>query len=134
MKLKILIALVFISILLLLGCTQYNANTTTQTSNETPSKSSENSKIKEFEITAKQWEFIPDTITVNKGDKVKLHVKSVDVTHGFALPEFGINETLTQGNTVTIEFIANKSGEFVFSCSVYCGSGHSNMKGKLIVK
>ena len=32
------------------------------------------------------------------------------------------------------EFIADKKGEFEMFCSVYCGQGHGQMKGKLIVK
>lgn len=92
------------------------------------------SKIKEFDITAKRFEFIPSTIKVSKGDKVKLNVKSIDGTHGFAISEFGINENLKPGVTKTIEFTADKTGEFTFFCSVYCGSGHSGMKGKLIVE
>lgn len=90
--------------------------------------------IKEFTMTARQWKFDPETITVNEGDTVKLQITSVDVTHGFALSEFGINEFLEPGKTVNIEFIADKKGTFTFFCSVFCGSGHSEMKGTLIVK
>src|SRR3989338_8559345 len=31
------------------------------------------SEIKEFDMTAKQWEFTPSTITVNEGDTVRLN-------------------------------------------------------------
>ncbi len=90
--------------------------------------------VKEFDITAKQFEFIPSIISVNQGDKVRLNVTSEDVAHGFSISEFNINENLKPGVAKTIEFTADKSGEFTFSCSVYCGTGHSSMKGKLIVK
>lgn len=91
-------------------------------------------EIKEFSITAKNWEFNPDIITVNKGDKVKLTITSVDVSHGFAISDFNINKRLEPGQTTNIEFIADKSGTFTFFCSVQCGHGHSRMKGQLIVK
>ena len=91
-------------------------------------------KIKEFDMTARQWEFEPSTITVKEGDKVKLNIKSIEGTHGFAISEFGINENLRPGETVTVEFIADKKGEYIFFCSVYCGEGHSGMRGKLIVE
>lgn len=91
------------------------------------------SNVKEFTMTAKQWSFDPGTITVNKGDRVKLTVTSVDVAHGFALPDFKINERLDPGKTVVIEFVADKTGTFTFYCSVSCGSGHRDMAGKLIV-
>lgn len=90
--------------------------------------------VKEFDITAKQFEFIPSTIAVKKGDKVRLNVKSIDVAHGFSIPEFKVEESIKPGTTKTIEFVADKAGEFTFFCSVYCGTGHSGMKGKLIVE
>ena len=98
----------------------------------TPSPAPQSS-VKEFSIEAKQFEFNPSTITVNKGDKVKLTITSIDVTHGFSLPDFNIVATLSPGNTVVKEFMADKVGSFVFQCSVYCGSGHSGMRGTLIV-
>lgn len=92
------------------------------------------SETKEFKITAKQFQFEPATIEVNKGDRVKLIVTSVDVPHGISIPEYGINERLNPGTPVTIEFTAEKEGTFTTFCSVFCGSGHSNMKGKIIVR
>lgn len=91
-------------------------------------------EVKEFDVIAKQWDFVPSTITVGKGDTVKLSVKSIDVTHGFALPEFGINERLEPNKEVVVEFVAGKSGTFPFYCSVPCGSGHGGMRGELVVK
>jgi len=90
--------------------------------------------VKEFKITAKQFAFEPGTIEVNKGDKVRLIVTSIDVPHGIKIAEYGINERLDVGKPVTIEFTADKEGTFTVFCSVFCGSGHGNMKGTLIVK
>ena len=90
--------------------------------------------VKEFKITAKQFQFEPATIEVNKGDKVRLTVTRTDVPHGISIPEYGINERLDPGKEVSIEFTADKQGTFTAFCSVFCGSGHSTMKGKLIVK
>ncbi len=89
---------------------------------------------KEFTIEAKQWEFIPSTLTVKQGDLVRLKITSTDVTHGFSLPEFNVNENLEPGRTVTVEFVADKKGTFSFACSVYCGAGHGSMVGQLVVQ
>lgn len=89
--------------------------------------------VKEFNMTAKKYEFIPGTITVNRGDEVVINAVSLDVTHGFSIPEYNIVETISPGATKTIRFTADKAGQFTFSCSVYCGSGHSAMSGTLIV-
>ena len=91
-------------------------------------------EVKEFRMTAKQFAFEPSTIEVNKGDRVKLTVTSLDVPHGIAIPEYGINERLDPGKEVKIEFTAEKEGTFTAFCSVFCGSGHSSMKGKIVVK
>ena len=71
---------------------------------------------------------------MNKGDKVRITVTSVDVTHGFSLPDFGINKKLEPDAPVIIDFVADKKGTFEFKCNVPCGSGHKTMAGTLIVK
>lgn len=119
--------------------TPYSPSTRTETEdsnslNQNNVSEDEQGMIKEFNMRAFKWSFDPATITVNKGDRVKLHIISEDVTHGFNLPAFGINENLAPGKTTDIEFIANKTGTFTFVCSVFCGSGHSDMIGQLIVK
>ncbi len=91
-------------------------------------------ETKSFDMTAKQWEFIPDTITVNRGDHVVLNIRSIDVAHGIGLPDFGVNSYLEPGTTTRVEFDADRSGTFSFFCSVQCGAGHSSMRGTLIVQ
>jgi cytochrome c oxidase subunit 2 len=88
---------------------------------------------KKFTITAKRFEFIPAIITVNQGDEVTLTITSTDVTHGFAIGEYFINERLEPREPKTVKFIANRKGEFDIICNVPCGSGHGSMRGKLIV-
>ena len=90
--------------------------------------------VKTFSIVATQWTFEPSTITVKEGDRVKLSVTSADVAHGIALPDFGIAQSVQPGQTVDVELVANKKGRFSFFCNVYCGQGHINMKGLLIVE
>ena len=117
-NLKKLFGLFFV--FFILGCTQ-------QTSIQ------EFGKTKEFFITAKNWEFVPNTITVDKGDRVVLKVKSIDIDHGLAIPDFNVNLALVPGAEERVEFIADKTGIFTMFCSVYCGTGHSEMQGKIIV-
>ncbi|MBI4098762.1 MAG: cupredoxin domain-containing protein [Candidatus Magasanikbacteria bacterium] len=89
---------------------------------------------KSFTITASQWAFSPNTITVKQGDLVRLRVNSIDVSHGLMIPDYDINKVLNPGETVLIEFTADKKGTFSFRCSVQCGGGHPDMKGTLIVE
>lgn len=90
--------------------------------------------VKSFNVTAKQWEFVPAVITVEQGDIVNLLVNSVDVDHGIAISAFGVNEQLAPGTVTAIEFVADKKGTFSMFCNVFCGSGHGSMKATLIVQ
>ncbi|OGE93716.1 MAG: hypothetical protein A3K08_00715, partial [Candidatus Doudnabacteria bacterium RIFCSPLOWO2_01_41_7] len=92
------------------------------------------SEVKEFKIEAKQFEFVPSTITVNEGDTVRLIVTSKDTEHGIGIPEFDVSLKVDAGKTETGEFVADKKGTYSMNCNVFCGSGHRNMKGTLIVK
>ncbi|MDO8642443.1 MAG: cupredoxin domain-containing protein [Candidatus Woesearchaeota archaeon] len=102
-------------------------------SEEPVSVSASTATVREITMTAKNWEFDPSTIEVNKGDRVVLTITSVDVKHGFSIDDFGVAITLEPGKIVTTEFVADKAGTFDFYCSVYCGSGHRDMVGKLVV-
>lgn len=126
---NIVLILGVISLLILFGCSNETRDTKTSIQ-----KGIEEDGIITFNIIAKNWEFEPNEIIVNKGDNVKLNIKSIDVNHGIAIPDFGISEFLTPGKEVTIEFIADKEGEFRFFCNVFCGEKHMMMKGKIIVK
>lgn len=76
----------------------------------------------------------PSEITVKQGDTVTLHLTSFDVTHGFELDAYGINQPVYAGKFTDVTFVASKVGKFPFECSIYCGMGHSTMKGSLIVE
>lgn len=88
----------------------------------------------EIKMTAKKYAFSPNVITVKKGEHVKLMITATDHEHGFKLDAFKINQHLKKGEPTTVEFTADKSGEFPFECSVICGFGHHRMKGKLVVE
>lgn len=80
------------------------------------------------------WRWEPDTIRVNPGDKVILHILNEDTyDHGFAIDVFGVNRRLFPKSTTTIEFTPSLSGKFNFYCSVPCGQGHYDQVGTLIV-
>ena len=89
---------------------------------------------REIRLTAEKYDFKPDTVTVKKGDRIKLVITAADHDHGFKIDAFHINEKLPKGQAVTVEFIADQTGEFPFQCSQFCGLGHKKMKGKLVVE
>lgn len=87
----------------------------------------------EIKITAKRFEFEPGTITVPTGKPVRLLITSTDVQHGFSIKELGISRDIKANATTIVEFTPTRAGIFQFHCSVYCGTGHEDMTGELIV-
>lgn len=61
----------------------------------------------------------PDTITVKKGQKVQVVMKSADMMHDFVIDELNVKMPIVQsGNTGTVEFVADQVGTFEYYCSV----------------
>lgn len=90
---------------------------------------------REIQIAAGRFAFAPDTIDVVEGERIRLVVRSVDVAHGLAIPDLGIDlEIPADGAAVTVEFVADRPGQFAFTCSQYCGIGHTRMAGTLTVQ
>jgi cytochrome c oxidase subunit 2 len=87
-----------------------------------------------FSMTAERFRFTPDEIHVKNGTLVHIDLKSINGTHGFKLGDFGIDESIEEGETKTIEFYAQHKGEFTFRCSHFCGLGHLGMTGKVVVE
>ncbi|MBI5794609.1 thioredoxin domain-containing protein [Candidatus Uhrbacteria bacterium] len=87
-----------------------------------------------IKMTAELWKFTPTVVRVKQGEKVMLAITGVSGTHGLSVPGLGINETIIQGNTVSVAIPTDKTGTFDFRCSVQCGSGHNDMTGQIIVE
>ncbi len=85
----------------------------------------ETGNTKNYTVIAKklQWIFEPETITAEQGDRVKINViNEDDFDHGFAIDAFGISQRLPANGSINVDFVASKSGEFSFYCSVSCSS------------
>jgi cytochrome c oxidase subunit 2 len=85
-------------------------------------------------ITAKRFEFVPSTITLKKGETVKLVVTSEDVTHGLFLRPLKIDTDLTPGQTQEITVTPQTAGTFTAICHHFCGAQHGNMKLTVVVE
>jgi cytochrome c oxidase subunit 2 len=85
-------------------------------------------------ITAKRFEFVPSTITLKKGETVKLVVTSEDVTHGLFIRPLKIDTDLTPGKTEELSVTPQTAGTFTAICHHFCGAGHGNMKLTVVVE
>lgn len=91
--------------------------------------------MQEITVEAHNWYFVPEEIRVKEGTKVKIILRGISGAHILAIPDFSVKSQLVeQGETTTVEFVADKKGEFSFKCAVFCGEGHSGMQGVLIVE
>mgnify|MGYP001950936036 FL=1 len=84
--------------------------------------------VRSISIDAKWFEFNPNEIIVNQGEKVEITINNLDVDHGITIPELGLS-----GNNF-VSFTADKKGEFMFYCDNFCGEGHKDMIGKIVVE
>ena len=84
-------------------------------------------------ITAKKFDFSPDSITLKKGEPVVFEISSADREHGFNLRAFGVRTNVSPGKVTRVRFTPDKTGKFTFSCDVFCGDGHEEMTGTVIV-
>jgi cytochrome c oxidase subunit II len=58
---------------------------------------------------------------------VRADVTSLDVMHGFYIPEFRIKQDAIPGHSTTIRFTPTALGEYWVECSELCGAGHAQM-------
>jgi cytochrome c oxidase subunit 2 len=94
----------------------------------------QNPERRVIEIIVKRYEFVPSSIEVVQGERLRFVVKSGDGLHGFGIKRFDISKEIPRGETVNIDFTANAAGEFPILCTEFCGDGHEQMKGTLVVK
>jgi cytochrome c oxidase subunit 2 len=87
-----------------------------------------------IKITAKKFEYSPSSIKIKKGVPVILELTSLDRMHGFNCPKLGVRTDIEPGKVSRVRILAQKAGVYGFYCDVFCGSGHEDMSGKIIVE
>ncbi|MFL6582270.1 MAG: cupredoxin domain-containing protein [Burkholderiales bacterium] len=92
--------------------------------------SSSNPVIK---ITAQRFNFTPDEIVLRSGQAAVLEITSLDFVHGFKIPDLGIRTDLLPGRVTTIPIRPLAPGRYIFLCDNFCGGGHEDMNGALVV-
>jgi len=92
----------------------------------------------EIWMTAIRSHYTPDRIDLKQGDNVTWHITnidtSMDATHGFAMPAYGINLSLEPGEAATMQFVADQDGTFPFYCTEFCSALHLEMAGYMLVE
>jgi len=108
------VLILVVVVLSIFGIKSLNGNIVDGVTSESP--------LKEFAMDSFYDEngvwFSLKEINVNKGDRVRIKVTNIKGKHDFIIDEYGINEITPLNEEVVIEFIADKTGEFVYYCSV----------------
>jgi len=87
-----------------------------------------------IEVHAKRFGFAPNLITVKKGERVKIHLVSEDVTHGFFSKPLKVDEIISPEASVDIALNTTTPGKYTIICDHFCGAGHGNMKMTITVR
>lgn len=87
-----------------------------------------------IKITAKKFEYSPNSIKIKKGIPVILELTSLDRQHGFNCPKLGVRTNIEPGKVNRVRILAQKAGVYEFHCDIFCGDGHEDMYGKIIVE
>jgi len=109
--------------------------TSTSTPETTQESSSEEAEVQEITIEAEEYSFSQESITVKKGQKVKLTlVNKGRMSHDFVVERMNVTTELAgPGESVTTEFTMNDAGTYTFYCSI--GNHRAmGMEGTLIVE
>ena len=138
---KLFVIGLVLAVILVSGCA---GNSTSQSSVSSPGASS-GGGTKTISIEIQHTGYVPNTITVNKGDHVKFLVNTAAGTsthhHGITIDEYGINQivqTEDKNSPQAIEFDATKAGTFKIYCGTckdgIFGAEHPKIEATLIVR
>ncbi len=89
---------------------------------------------REIPVVARRFSFEPARVEATEGERIRLVVTSEDGVHGLEIKKFKVKKKVPRGGeAITIDFVAAEPGEYPIVCSEYCGNGHEEMKGTLVV-
>jgi len=91
-------------------------------------------RLYEVYLVAQMWTFDPEEIEIPAGSTVDFYLNSKDVVHGFHINKKGVNMMAVPGTINKITATFQEEGTYRFVCNEFCGTGHQNMMGKIIVK
>lgn len=92
----------------------------------------------EIEVTAQSFSWLfyypndketENEIVVPVNKPVKLNITSSDVIHSMFIPAFRVKVDAVKGINTYAWFLPEKTGEYFFQCTEFCGAGHADMTG-----
>ncbi len=84
-------------------------------------------------ITAQRFAYNPAEVTLVRGQPVVLELASLDRSHGFRVPSLDLRTEVPENGVARVRVVPERAGRFFFVCDVFCGSGHEEMEGAIVV-
>lgn len=83
-------------------------------------KVTQESEVRETAVSGKEYSYTPASITVKKGEKVKIvFTNNGNLPHNLVIDELGVStKTVAPGKSDTIEFTAEGDANLTFYCSI----------------
>ncbi|MDF2724614.1 MAG: subunit of cytochrome oxidase [Paenibacillus sp.] len=122
MKKTLIYVFALVVVLVLVACTKDDDKSASSTPAAGPATG-------ELKITATNWQFDQKEYKVKKGETVKVTLTSKEGAHGVTIASFG-----EVGTNKSKDITFDKAGTYDIVCNIPCGSGHTQMKAKLIVE
>ena len=92
-------------------------------------------KERVVKLTVKRFEFSQKEIGLKKGQPVVIEITSLDVPHGFSVPDFNARaDIVLPGKVTRVKFTPDREGTFTYLCDIFCGTGHEQLEGRFIVR
>jgi cytochrome c oxidase subunit II len=85
-------------------------------------------------IVARRFTYTPAEFRVKAGRPVVLEFTSLDFVHGFNMPDLKVRADLPPGKVTRVPVTPAKPGVYDFLCDNFCGDGHEEMHGRMIVE
>jgi len=87
-----------------------------------------------LQVTARKFSYLPNELTLKRGEPVILEFTTEDILMGFNVPELGLRVSIVPGQVTHLRFVPQQTGTFPFHCDIFCGSGHEDMTGTIVVQ
>ena len=85
-------------------------------------------------VTARKFTYTPSEIVLKRGQPVILEFTSEDVLMGFNVPDLNARTDIIPGRITRLRLVPQKTGTFLFHCDIFCGAGHEEMVGTIVVR
>ncbi len=84
-------------------------------------------------LLGKMWAWYP-VLKLKAGQTYRLHVSSQDLQHGFSLMPLNMNFQVMPGYDHVLTLTPTTPGEYTVICNEFCGAGHHQMTGRILVE